>query len=116
MARIILQSLTVAALLFGATLAAAEEGVVYGRQLMTEQEMQQHREAMRQLKTEQERADYRKLHHEKMQARAQEMGVTLPDEPQQRGKGMGMGAGDGSGSGQGMGQGMGRGMGQGRNP
>lgn len=96
-------------LTMGITTVLAEDDIIYGRQLMTEQEMQEHRNTMRELKTEQERADYRRLHHERMQARAKEQGVTLPEEPQQRGKGMGMGARDGSGAGTGMGRGMGQG-------
>lgn len=71
---------------------------VYGWELMTEQERTQHREKMRSFKTEKEREQYRMEHHKKMQERAKERGVTLPDSPQPRGKGMnggGMGAGGG---------------------
>ena len=76
--------------------------VVYGSQLMTEQERTEHREKMQSLKTQEERERYRMEHHKKMQERATQQGVTLPDTPQQRG--MGMGPGEGSGMGPGGGR------------
>ena len=90
----------------GMTLVAqAEDEVIYGRELMTEQEMTEHRARMRSLSTEQEREMFRLEHHQKMQERAREQGKVLPDEPGPRGKGMGVGPRDGSGMGQGQGQG-----------
>jgi hypothetical protein len=77
---------------------------VYGWQLMSEQERQEHRQQMQQMKTEEEREAFRREHHEKMQERARQMGVTLPEEPGQGGKGMGPGGG-GMGPGGGMGGG-----------
>lgn len=77
--------------------ALAEQ--VYGSQLMTEQERAEHREKMRSFKTEKEREQYRMEHHKKMQERAKERGVTLPDSPQQGGKGMNGGGGGGGGGG-----------------
>jgi len=62
---------------------------IYGSQLMTEQERLQHRNQLRNLKTEQEREAYRLEHHKRMQVRAKEKGVTLPDEPMMRPGGMG---------------------------
>ena len=62
----------------------------YGSQLMTEQERIEHRNKMQSLKTKVERERYRIEHHKLMQERAKQQGVTLPDKPQQRGKGMGM--------------------------
>ena len=53
------------------------------------------------MKTKEEREKYRMEHHKKMQERAKQRGVTLPDEPQQRGKGMGYGTGSGQGGGRG---------------
>jgi hypothetical protein len=85
---------------------------VYGWQLMSEQERLEHRQKMQQMKTEEEREAFRREHHEKMQERARQMGVTLPEEPGQRGKGMGPGSGMGPGGG-GMGPGGG-GMGGGK--
>ncbi len=69
---------------------------VYGRQLMTEQEQLEQRARMRAAKTEEEREQIRAEHHERMQERAQERGLSLPDQPMARG-GMGPGAGRGAG-------------------
>lgn len=77
---------------------------VYGWQLMTEQERMEHREKMQSMKTMEERERYRKEHHEKMMQRAKERGVTLPDVPSDRGKGMKQGNGQGKGMGDGMGR------------
>lgn len=54
---------------------------VYGWQLMTPAEREDFRNRMRSLKTPQERDALRMQHHEEMQKRAQERGVTLPDMP-----------------------------------
>lgn len=94
-------------------LYAQDEDVIYGRQLMTEQEIQEHRNQMRSFQTEQEREQYRLEHHQRMQERAREQGVTLPDEPPARGKGMGQGMGPGKGYGQNQGQGKSQGQGKG---
>jgi hypothetical protein len=75
--------------------------MVYGRQLMSEQERNQYRKQMRAAKTDKERAQIRAEHHERMQVRAKERGVTLPDEPPAMGSGMGGGMGAGSGMGAG---------------
>ena len=83
---------------------AAQE-VVYGWQLMTAQERMEHRIKMRSFKTEQERAAYRREHHKRMQERAKQQGVTLPEVPATMGKGMGSNRG---GGGQGMGGGPNR--------
>lgn len=69
---------------------------IYGHELMTEQERAEHRQRMNSFKTEQEREQFRQKHHKKMWERAEERGVTLPEEPMTRGKGMhkgGMGGG-----------------------
>lgn len=87
--------------LVGAAPVAADD-VVYGRQLMTEQELAEHRARMRSFTTEQEREQYRQEHHKRMMERAHERGVTLPDEPRQRSRdGMGPGPRDGRGTGMG---------------
>lgn len=44
---------------------------------------------MRSLKTAKEREAFRMQHHEEMQKRAQERGMTLPDEPNQNRSGSG---------------------------
>ncbi|MBN2702212.1 MAG: hypothetical protein JXR29_12270, partial [Methylothermaceae bacterium] len=98
----------------GSTPVQAQEEPIYGSQLMTEQERIEMRAKMRAAESAEERERIRKEHHEQLQQRAKEQGVTLPDEPPARGKG-GMGQGKG-GMGQGkggMGQGQG-GMGQGK--
>jgi len=81
---------------------------VYGWQLMTPEERVEHRAKMRSHKTREERETYRIEHHKKMQERAREKGVTLPEMPMPRGKGMDF-RGDGMGPrGGGMGPGSGR--------
>jgi hypothetical protein len=113
--RIVLTGMAAAALAASLGLvvpAQAEDEVIYGRELMTEQEMAEHRARMRSLPTEQEREMYRLEHHQKMQERAREQGKVLPDEPGPRGKGMGVGPRDGSGMGQGQGPRDGSGGGQ----
>jgi len=102
------------ALSLSAPLAMAQEEPIYGQQLMTEQERAEHREQMRNLRTEEEREAFRQEHHERMQERARERGVTLPEEPGQRGKGMNQGQGQKKGMGQGQGKGMGGGKGSGQ--
>ena len=76
-----------------------QQDPVYGHELMTEQERAEHRTKMRALKTEKEREQFRLEHHKKMQERAKERGVTLPDEPMPRGSDMGGGKGGGMGGG-----------------
>lgn len=72
---------------------------IYGSQLMTKQERAEHRAKLRSLKTREEREAYRLEHHKKMQERAKEKGVMLPDEPPARGGGMGQKGGMGAGGG-----------------
>ena len=74
---------------------------VYGWQLMTEREREEHRKKMQSLHTKEERERYRIEHHKKMQERAKQKGVTLPDMPQERGKGIDNGFGQGQGGGRG---------------
>lgn len=54
---------------------------IYGYELMTPQERNEYRQRMRAAQTEQEREKIRAEHHEQMQARAKERGVTLPAVP-----------------------------------
>ncbi|MBS1139008.1 MAG: hypothetical protein H6R13_461 [Proteobacteria bacterium] len=90
--------------------AIAADQPIYGSQLMTNQERMEHRTKLNAAKTAQEREQVRLEHHEQMQLRAKERGLTLPDTPPAQGGGMrqGMGAGGGMGSGGGMGGGRGR--------
>jgi hypothetical protein len=86
---------------------------IYGSQLMTDAERNEHRNQMRSLKTSQEREAYRLEHHKLMQERARVKGVTLPEVPPAMGKGMGAGPGpNAAGGGMGAG-GQGGGMGGG---
>jgi len=88
---------------------AAEQEQIYGSQLMTRKERAENRAKMRSLKTPEERDAYRLEHHKKMQERAKEKGVTLPDEPPATGMRMGPGGGGmGPGGGGMMGPGGGR--------
>lgn len=76
-----------------------DKEVVYGSQLMTQQERIEFRDKLRAAKTQEERDQIRAEHHAKMQARAKEKGVTLPDAPPAGGMGGGMGPGRGMGPG-----------------
>jgi hypothetical protein len=71
---------------------AQQQGRAFGWNLMTPEERTEHRAKMRSLETREEREQYRIEHHEKMKERAKERGITLPDQPRNRG---GMGLGDG---------------------
>lgn len=86
---------------------------IYGSQLMTEQERQEHRAKMQSMKTEQERERYRIEHHKKMQERAKERGMTLPDQPPYQGTGK-QGKGQGKEKGKGMENSQGKCGGQGK--
>jgi hypothetical protein len=81
----------------------APEEPVFGRQMMTEQEMAAHHARMRAAKTPEEREQVRQAHHQQMVERAKQRGITLPEQP--------MGPGPGHGMGRGMGPGKGRGVG-----
>lgn len=85
---------------------------IYGSQLMTVQERNEHQQHMRTLKTQQERDQFRSEHHTKMQERAKERGVTLPDAPPARGQGAGPRAGNAPGMGAGPGSAPGGGKGR----
>lgn len=91
----------------GATEQQQAKPPIYGRQLMTPDERREYHQKMRNLKTKEERQAFRQEHHQQMQARAKEKGVTLPDAPPPRGGGRGMGPQNGMGPGQGMGPGAG---------
>jgi hypothetical protein len=73
--------------------------VVRGRDLMSPEELAQHRQKMRSFKTEEERNAYRQEHHKAMQERAKEKGLVLPDQPKQNSN-RGMGGGPQGGGGQ----------------
>ncbi|MFZ2974812.1 MAG: hypothetical protein WA049_19455 [Ferribacterium limneticum] len=73
--------------------AIAADEPIYGSQMMTNQERMEHRTKMNAAKTAQEREQVRLEHHEQMQLRAKERGVTLPDTPPTQGAGMRQGMG-----------------------
>ncbi|MDP3440149.1 MAG: hypothetical protein U0989_04385 [Azonexus sp.] len=103
--------LSAVALGFMTSGAIAADETVYGSQMMTNQERMEHRTKMNAAKTTQEREQVRLEHHEQMQLRAKERGVTLPDTPPAQGGGgmrQDMGPGGGMGAGGGMGGGRGR--------
>jgi len=104
-------ALALLATAFSLPAIAQEEEQVFGRQLMTQEELQEHRRMMQSLDTPEARQEYRQQHHQRMLERARERGVTLPEEPGRQGKGQGKG--QGQGMGQGQGQGMKNGMGKG---
>jgi hypothetical protein len=87
---------------------------IYGSQLMTAQERNEHQQRMRELKTREEREQFRKEHHAKMQERAKERGITLPDEPPMKGRGAAPRPGGQPGMGPGAGGPRGPGGGSGR--
>lgn len=86
----------------------AADDTVYGSQLMTSQERLEHRDRLRNAKSAEERQQIQNEHHKRMQARAEERGVSIPDTPPASGQGKGMGPGDGKGGGMGSGMGGGR--------
>ena len=96
--------------LMASTASYAADAPIYGSQLMTNQERIEHRNKLLAAKTAEEREQVRLQHHEQMQLRAKEKGVTLPDAPPAQGGGQGRGMGGGMG-----GMAPGGGMGPGRN-
>ncbi|GAB6069057.1 hypothetical protein JCM30760_01540 [Thiomicrorhabdus hydrogeniphila] len=60
---------------------ANEVDPIYGSQLMTQQERQEHQAQMRAAKTPEEKQQLRQVHHQKMQLRAKQKGIVLPDQP-----------------------------------
>jgi hypothetical protein len=112
---LIMSFLIVALILSAAPAFADDQEVTYGSQLMTDQEKIEFREKLRNAKTDEERDQLLKEHHEQMIERATEKGLTLPEEPLQKGAGMGHGSGMGSGGGMGSGSGSGGGKGHGGN-
>lgn len=92
-------------------LQTQDQNQIYGSQLMSPEERAEFNAKMRSAETDMEREQIRNEHHERMQERAKEQGVTLPAAPPVREGFMGPGDGMGSGSG-GMGSGSG-GMGSG---
>jgi hypothetical protein len=80
-----------------------KQDVIYGSQLMTNQERIEFRAKLRNAKTAEEREQIRLEHHKVMQERAKAQGETLPDMPPAMGGGMGPGGGGMGPGGGGMG-------------
>ena len=74
---------------------------VYGRQLMTQEEMRKYHERIGSASSDEQRQQIRREHRREMQERAKRKGVVLRDQP----IAPGMRAGGGVGSGDGMGPG-----------
>jgi len=105
MSRINYAAIAITGILFLFTaLPSMADDSVYGWELMTEQERNEHREKMQSMHTEQEREAYRIEHHKMMQERAKERGVSLPEPGERRRDGV-INRRDGTGGG--MGPGMG---------
>lgn len=66
---------------------------IYGSELMTPAEREEHWARLRNMKTEEERNAFRLQHHQQMQERARAKGIQLPDEPLMRRLGPGGGPG-----------------------
>lgn len=79
--------------LMASTASFAADAPIYGSQLMTNQERIEHRNKMQGAKTPEEREQIRLHHHEQMQLRAKQQGVTLPNTPPAQGGGQGRGMG-----------------------
>jgi hypothetical protein len=90
---------------------------IYGYQMMTPQERDEHRAKLRAAKTNEEREQIRREQHDQMVTRAKERGLQIPDEPPRGAGGRAPGTGAGPGMGQGgpgmMGPGGGPGPGRG---
>lgn len=92
-----------------AAAAAQETEPIYGRDLMTPNEIAEHRAQMQAAKTPEERERIRAEHHSRMKQRAKERGVVIPETPPRAGVGKGPGPGVGAGPGPGAGGGAGAG-------
>ncbi len=66
--------------------AKGQQGMIFGQELMTKEELAEHRAQMMRLKTEEEREKFRQEHHALMKQRAKERGVTIADVPQGKAK------------------------------
>ena len=80
----------------------AREGTqeqAYGWELMTPEERTAYRDQMRALKTEEERRAFQVEHHQRMQERAKERGVSLSESPRSQRRGVGRSEGEMGGRG-----------------
>jgi len=92
-------------------MAAAEDNQshsVYGWEMMTAQERQEHRNKMQSFKTEKEREAYRLEHHKHMDALAKERGIDLKGGPSEMMRRHAPAAGPGADGGHNPGMGRGK--------
>ncbi|MDD2886015.1 MAG: hypothetical protein PHT48_13360 [Dechloromonas sp.] len=94
--KILLSAMTVSLLSLN---AVATDTTVRGSQLMTQQERLEQRVKMNAAQSPDARQQLRQEHHEQMEKRASERGLTLPDTPAAQGAGMRQGMGPGAGRG-----------------
>lgn len=66
---------------------AANESMIYGSQMMTQQERNEYRMKIQNATSAEERERIRNEHHQAMQQRAKEQGYTLPENPPSGGGG-----------------------------
>jgi hypothetical protein len=92
---------------------APAQDKLYGSELMTPEERTAYRDRMKQAKTQADRDRIRREHHDQMQQRAKERGVTLQEQPRKPARAAPRGAGQGRGMGPGAGAGTGPGAGDG---
>lgn len=84
-----------------------QDNQIYGKSLMTQQEINQYRSKVQAAKTKQERSRIESQHRTQMQSRAKSRGVTMPDDipagkgPGPAGGGMAPGSGSGGSGGRG---------------
>lgn len=84
--------------------ASPAQEQVYGSELMTRAERAEHRAKLRAAGSAEEKAQVRAELHERMQTRAEQLGMRMPDTPPVVGGGMGPGGGAGRGGGMGAGR------------
>ena len=73
--------------------AMHNEEMIYGSQMMTEQERNEYRARMQAAKSNEEREQLRLEHHERIKVRARDRGLSMPDSPPGKHGGMGGGKG-----------------------
>src|SRR3989339_1650297 len=91
-------ALSIGAVMAVDPVAAPTQERVYGSELMTRAERAEHRAQLRAARTPEQKAQVRAELHERMQERAKQLGMQLPDAPLPAGGGMGPGGGAGMGA------------------
>ena len=73
--------LTASYIVFSTQPKAQQKEIIYGSQLMTQEEIDAFRNKIQQAETIEEREIIRAKHHEIMRVRAKELGMELPEDP-----------------------------------